>query len=71
MFIDWTVPLLIGLVGGPLSVIVKIWYKKKNTGTSKFADNGTYVRDDSLYSYNDPAPKSVEKDTKDNNKNNS
>lgn len=71
MFIDWTIPLLIGLVGGPLSVIVKIWYKKKNTGTSKFADNGTYVRDDSLYSYNDPAPKSAEKDTKDNNKNNS
>ncbi|MDE1763125.1 MAG: hypothetical protein KGH88_02640 [Thaumarchaeota archaeon] len=71
MFIDWTVPLIIGIVGGPLSLIVKIWYKKKNTGTSKFADNGTYVRDDSLYSYDDSATKSTEKDVKDNNKNNS
>lgn len=51
MFIDWTVPLLIALVVGPLSIIIKFWYKKKDGSTSKFADNGTYVRDDSLYSY--------------------
>ncbi len=71
MFIDWTVPLLIGVVGGPLAVIVKFWYKKKDGGTkSKFADAGTYVRDDSLYSYNEPeAAVSEDKDQK--NKNNS
>lgn len=53
MFIDWTVPLLIGLIGGPLSIIVKFWYKKQGGEKSKFADNGTYVRDDSLYSYDE------------------
>jgi len=52
MFIDWTVTLLIVMIGGPLAIIVKIWYKKKPADkSSKFADNGTYVRDDSLYSY--------------------
>lgn len=62
MFIDWTIPLLIGVVGGPLAVIVKIWYKKKGgTDQGKFADNGTYVRDDSLYSY-DESPKPADKD---------
>jgi len=60
MFIDWTVPLLIGVVGGPLAILVKFWYKKKEGSTSKFADNGTYVRDDSLYSYDDPKPSSTE-----------
>lgn len=70
MFIDWTVPLLIGVVGGPLAVIVKFWYKKKEGGTSKFADNGTYVRDDSLYSYDDSRPSSTEESGVDN-KNNS
>lgn len=53
MFLDWNVPLVIGLVGGPLAVIVRFWYKKKDDTPSKFADNGAYVRDDSLYSYDD------------------
>ncbi len=69
MFIDWTVPLLIGIVGGPLSIIVKFWYKRKGGGTSKFADNGTYVRDDSLYSYDDSKPSSSESDNADSKKN--
>ncbi|HJU14133.1 MAG TPA: hypothetical protein VJ792_06705 [Candidatus Nitrosotalea sp.] len=56
MFIDWTVPLIIGVVGGPLAILVKFWYKKKGTDQGKFADNGTYVRDDSLYSYDEPKP---------------
>ena len=51
MYIDWTIPLFIGLVGGPLTLIFRFWYKKKENNPSKFADNGTYVRDDSLYSY--------------------
>jgi hypothetical protein len=51
MYIDWTIPLFIGIVGGPLALIVKFWYKKKDNNPTKFADNGTYVRDDSLYSY--------------------
>ena len=53
MFIDWTIPLFIGIVGGPLALIFKFWYKKKEDNPSKFADNGTYVRDDSLYSYDE------------------
>lgn len=67
MFIDWTVPLLIGIVGGPLSVIVKIWYKKKPADkSSKFADNGTYVRDDSLYSYENTEDTTDKNDKKNN-----
>jgi len=66
MFIDWTVPLLIGIVGGPLAVIVKFWYKKNGGAKSKFADNGTYVRDDSLYSYDEPDEKPPEEPGKNN-----
>lgn len=67
MFIDWTVPLLIGIVGGPLAVIVKVWYKKKPADqSSKFADNGTYVRDDSLYSYDDAEETTDKNDEKNN-----
>ncbi len=55
VFIDWTVPLLIGIVGGPLAMIVKFWYKKKGDNRSKFADNGTYVRDD-LYTHTMTSP---------------
>lgn len=69
MFIDWTVPLLIGVVGGPLAVIVKIWYKKTGNTTSKFADNGTYVRDDSLYSYDEVGPSTGEDSNKTDKKN--
>ena len=59
---------MIGVIGGPLSVIVKVWYKKKGTKTGKFADNGTYVRDDSLYSYDESKPSlSEDKDPKKNN----
>lgn len=68
MFLDWTIPLLIALVGGPLAIIVKFWYKKKEGGTSKFADAGTYVRDDSLYSYDESSPS---EDNESNSKNNS
>lgn len=60
MFIDWMIPLLIGIVGGPLAMLVRTWYKKKGDDTSKFADNGTYVRDDSLYSYDDSRASSTE-----------
>ncbi|HJT09938.1 MAG TPA: hypothetical protein VJ771_04065 [Candidatus Nitrosotalea sp.] len=67
MFIDWTVPLLIGVVGGPLAILVKFWYKKKDGSTSKFADNGTYVRDDSLYSYDSSKPSSTEGSSTDKN----
>ena len=70
MFIDWTIPLIIGVIGGPLAVLVKVWYKKKPGGTSKFADNGTYVRDDSLYSYDESGPR-LSKDNDSHNKNNS
>lgn len=71
MFIDWTIPLLIGIVGGPLAVIVRVWYKKNDKDkSSKFADNGTYVRDDSLYSYDDPSPTEGKADQNDK-KNNS
>lgn len=70
MFIDWTVPLFIGLVGGPLALIFKFWYKKKDKNPSKFGDNGTYVRDDSLYSY-DESDASSSEDNKNNKKNNS
>jgi hypothetical protein len=69
MFIDWTIPLLIGVVGGPLAVIVKFWYKKKGGSTGKFADNGTYVRDDSLYSYDDSRSGSTKENDVDNKKN--
>lgn len=51
--VDLTVPLLIGLIGGPAAVIIKFWYKKKDNASSRFHDSGTYVRDDSLYSYDD------------------
>ncbi|MDE1727328.1 MAG: hypothetical protein KGH89_08730 [Thaumarchaeota archaeon] len=71
MFIDWTVPLLIGVIGGPLAVIVKIWYKKNKSTTSRFSDNGTYVRDDSLYSYDESTKSSEDKEAKNNEKNNS
>ncbi len=67
MFIDWTVPLLIGVIGGPLALIVKFWYKKNGGSKSKFSDNGTYVRDDSLYPYDDSASSSKESNTKNNN----
>ncbi|MFZ1076064.1 MAG: hypothetical protein WAN47_01385 [Nitrosotalea sp.] len=71
MFIDWTIPLFIGLVGGPLTVIFRFWYKKKGgDNSSKFADNGTYVRDDSLYSY-DESGTSSSVDNENNKKNNS
>ncbi len=67
MFIDWTVPLFIGVVGGPLAIIVKVWYKKKGGDkSSKFADNGTYVRDDSLYSYDNSSSTEDTTDKKNN-----
>ncbi|MGI0087761.1 MAG: hypothetical protein ACREBI_07345 [Nitrosotalea sp.] len=52
MFINWAIPLFMGVVGGPLALLFKFWYKKE-TNPSKFADNGAYVRDDSLYSYDE------------------
>jgi hypothetical protein len=70
MFIDWTIPLFIGVVGGPLALVFKFWYKKKDNNPSKFADNGTYVRDDSLYSYDESGARSSE-DNEHGKKNNS
>lgn len=70
MFIDWTVPLFIAVVGGPLALVFKFWYKKKEDNPSKFGDNGTYVRDDSLYSY-DESSTSTSEDNENNKKNNS
>ncbi len=49
MYINWIIPLFIVFVGGPLTLVFRFWYKKKEDNPSKFADNGTYVRDDSLY----------------------
>ncbi len=67
--VDWIVPLLIGLLGGPPALVIKLWYKKKEDKPSKFADSGTYVRDDSLYSYDNPNPS--EDEGSENTKNNS
>ncbi|MGI0046013.1 MAG: hypothetical protein ACREBB_02330 [Nitrosotalea sp.] len=68
MFFDWTIPLFIGIVGGPLAIIFRMWYKKKGPETSsKFADNGTYVRDDSLYSYNNTTENKADENDKKNN----
>ncbi len=56
------IPLLIGLIRGPASLVVKFWYKKKEEKPSRFHDSGTYVLDDSLYSYDDSkSTKSEEK----------
>jgi hypothetical protein len=70
MFIDWTIPLLIGILGGPLALVFRFWYKKKGGNPGKFADSGTYVRDDSLYSY-DKSDTSSSEDNEGNKKNNS
>ena len=70
MFIDWTVPLFIVVVGAPLALVFKFWYKKKDGNPSKFGDNGTYVRDDSLYSY-DESSTSQSEDNENDKKNNS
>lgn len=58
--VDLTIPLLIGLIGGPAAVIIKFWYKKKDSAPSRFHDSGTYVRDDSLYSYDDTKTTNLE-----------
>ena len=50
---DWIYPLLLSLIGGPAAIIFRRWYGKKDSIPSKFKDAGTYVRDDSLYSYDD------------------
>jgi hypothetical protein len=47
----WIYPLLLSLIGGPAALIFRHWYGKKEDTPSKFKDAGTYVRDDSLYSY--------------------
>jgi len=47
----WIYPLILSLIGGPAAIIFRRWYGKKEGTTSKFKDAGTYVRDDSLYSY--------------------
>lgn len=70
MFIDWIIPLFIAVVGGPLALAFKFWYKKKDANPSKFGDNGTYVRDDSLYSY-DESSAGPSEDNKNDKKNNS
>lgn len=49
----WIYPLLLSIIGGPAAVIFRRWYGKKEDIPSKFKDAGTYVRDDSLYSYDD------------------
>ncbi|MDE1842241.1 MAG: hypothetical protein KGH95_01170 [Thaumarchaeota archaeon] len=49
----WVYPLLLSIIGGPAAIIFRKWYSKKETTPSKFRDAGTYVRDDSLYSYDD------------------
>lgn len=49
----WIYPLLLSLIGGPAALIFRHWYGKKEDTLSKFKDAGTYVRDDSLYSYDD------------------
>ena len=69
--VDLTVPLLIGLIGGPAAVIIKFWYKKKDNAPSKFHDSGTYVRDDSLYSYDDTKTNLEDKTSGTDKKNNS
>lgn len=46
-------PLLLSIIGGPAAIIFRRWHGKKETTPSKFRDAGTYVRDDSLYSYDD------------------
>jgi hypothetical protein len=71
MYINWIIPLFIVFVGGPLTLIFRFWYKKKEDNPSKFADNGTYVRDDSLYSYDESDPLLSEDKGNKNNKNNS
>lgn len=50
---SWMYPLLLSIIGGPAAIIFRRWYSKKETTPSKFRDAGTYVRDDSLYSYDD------------------
>ena len=53
MFLDWNIPMLIIILGGPLAYVARVWYRKQDGRASKFADNGNYVRDDSLYSYDE------------------
>ncbi len=59
---SWIYPLLLSLIGGPAAIVFRRWYSKKGDDTtSKFRDAGTYVRDDSLYSYDDKKKDSQEK----------
>ena len=51
--VDVVILLAIIAIGGPVGIIVRKLYGKKGTDNSKFANSGTYVRDDSLYSYDD------------------
>lgn len=51
--VDIVILLVIIAIGGPVGIIVRKLYGKKGTDDSKFANSGTYVRDDSLYSYDD------------------
>ena len=55
----WIYPLLLSIIGGPAALIFRKWYGKTEEAPSKFKDAGTYVRDDSLYSYDNK-----EKDSK-------
>ncbi len=50
---SWIYPLLLSLMGGPAAIVFRRWYGKKDGTPSKFRDAGTYVRDDSLYSYDE------------------
>lgn len=58
---SWIYPLLLSLIGGPAAMIFRRWYSKKDNTSSKFRDAGTYVRDDSLYSYDKKEKDSQEK----------
>lgn len=49
----WVYPLLLSIIGGPAALIFRRWYGKTDETSSKFKDAGAYVRDDSLYSYDD------------------
>ncbi len=50
---SWIYPLFLSLIGGPAAIVFRRWYGKKDNMSSKFRDAGTYVRDDSLYSYDE------------------
>ncbi len=51
MIMDILILLVMIAIGGPVGLIVRKLYNKKEKDDGKFASSGTYVRDDSLYSY--------------------